>query len=96
MRPAPAFVMTFDTRTSSSDCADKRRDPRRSSRMRCEPCGSVSCVVAAPGFAAEALQTGGDDDARPRHVDDPHHPEDVRAIVRQSAVGICQVVRVPS
>ena len=47
-RAAEANVL--DTRRSSSDCDDSRREPRGSSRMRWSPCGSATCAVAAHGL----------------------------------------------
>ena len=50
MRPAPPTRIVRDTRTSSSDCDDSRREPRGSSRMRWSPCGSTTCAVLAHGL----------------------------------------------
>src|SRR4051812_28396874 len=49
-RPTPPTRIIFDTRRSSSDCDDIRREPGGSSRTRWLPCGSVSCADAAYGL----------------------------------------------
>ena len=94
MRPAPPKRIVLDTRRSSSDCDDSRRDPRGSSRMRWSPCGSEICAVAAHGLPLKYCRLARDHETRPRHVDRAHDPEHVRPIVRQPAVRVGEVVRI--
>ena len=93
MRPELPKEIGLDTRTSSSDCDDSRREPRGSSRTRWSPVlRQTICVVAAHGLPLKILQIGGDHEAGPRHVDAAHHPEHVRAIVGQPAARVGEIV----
>ena len=49
-----------------------------------------------PRLAAELLEVGAERHARSRHIERAREPEHVRAIVRQSTVGVGQVVRIAS
>ena len=86
--------VVLDTRRSSSDCDDSRREPRGSSRMRWLPCGSDTCVVAAHGLPLKYCRFAGDHEAGPRHVDAAHDAEHVRPIVRQPAARVGEIVRI--
>ena len=93
-RPTPPKAIVFDTRTSSSDCDDSRREPRGSSRMRWLPCGSVSCADAAYGLPLKYCRLAATTRPVRGTSTRAHDAEHVRAIVRQPAARVDETVRI--
>ena len=74
-----------------------RRQPARAARLEQDALVALrqrDLRRRRPRLAAEVLQIGGDHEAGPRHVDAAHHPEHVRAIVRQPAARVGEIVRI--
>ena len=88
--------MTLDTRTSSSDCDERRRDPPWLGQDALVALRQRNLRGRGPGLAAEVLKTGGDRDAGSGQIEGAHRAKHLRAIVRQAAVGVRQVIRIAS
>ena len=87
--------------------ADRPRDAKVEHRLRCQPSRAprleLHSLIAlrqdnlrrrGPGFPAEPLPVGCDLQPGARDVDAAHHPQHVRAIVREQPAGVREIVRI--
>ena len=96
MRPAPLNAIFLDTRRSSSDCGESRREPRGSSRTRTSPCGSRTCVEAAQGLPLKCCRLAASRTPVRGTSTLPDNLNMCGAIVRQPPLRVGEIVGVPA